>query len=370
MDEPDGFIRFIDRLISVNCPFALWKTPAGNIPEIIITPGSELVYQANFKELNGQGFVFAPYQITSDTPLTLLRPGIYRKGIEEIIKIDFGEIQKENPERQDSLPHYFIRKEEYLENIRQTVHEIKTTKLNKAVVSRLVSCKRNNESTGEIYVQLLRHTSNSFVYIVNLPKAGLWMGATPEILLRLEGQTLETVSLAGTQPCKPGRNYVWSAKETEEQAVVSRYLIDVFRKFGISRYTTCGPETLESGQVAHLSTSFRFQARELVSNMGCFIAELHPTPAVCGYPKPEAAQFISRTEKHNRRYYTGFLGPWQLNGNVELFVNLRCMEILPRQYILYSGGGITQNSVPDDEWEETNRKTANLLSTIETVQNK
>ncbi|MBW6536489.1 MAG: chorismate-binding protein, partial [Mariniphaga sp.] len=58
------------------------------------------------------------------------------------------------------------------------------------------------------------------------------------------------------------------------------------------------------------------------------------------------------------------------NGDVGLFVNLRCMEILPQHYILYSGGGITARSVPEDEWEETNKKATTLLSAIETVQNR
>ena len=54
--------------------------------------------------------------------------------------------------------------------------------------------------------------------------------------------------------------------------------------------------------------------------------------------------------------------------SVRLFVNLRCMEILPQQYMLYSGGGITSRSVPEQEWEETNNKAKTLLSAIEAIQ--
>jgi isochorismate synthase len=196
------------------------------------------------------------------------------------------------------------------------------------------------------------------------------MGATPEVLLKSEGKTLETVSLAGTQSRQAENDYSWHTKEIEEQAFVSRYLLDVFYKFNIYPYTTQGPETMESGKVAHLSTVFRFAAKKLVNILGNFISELHPTPAVCGYPKSKAAKFIPQIEKHSRRYYTGYLGPWRLNGDVGLFVNLRCMEIMPEQYILYSGGGITSRSVPEDEWEETNKKATTLLTAIEAVQNK
>jgi isochorismate synthase len=120
--------------------------------------------------------------------------------------------------------------------------------------------------------------------------------------------------------------------------------------------------------VAHLSTIFRFSAKKLASNLGDFIAALHPTPAVCGYPKTKAARFILKKEKHDRRYYTGYLGPWRLNGEVGLYVNLRCMEIDPQQYTLYSGVGITARSVPENEWKETNNKAGTLLSAIEALQ--
>ena len=364
-------VGIIDRLLAINCPFALWSMPGSNTPEILIAQNNELVYPAQFNKLNGQeGFVFAPYEISEKSPLVLLRPGIYKKGLEEILDIDCQNIQKEIAEKQDFESSYFISKDEYLKDIKKTIDEIKSTKLAKVIVSRLIPFQRKNESVGEVYLQLFQQTPNAFVYLVNLPKAGLWMGATPEILLKSEGKTLETVSLAGTQSRKEVDDYSWYTKEIEEQAFVSRYLLDVFYKFNIHPYTTRGPETLESGKVAHLSTSFRFSAKKLASNLGDFIAELHPTPAVCGYPKSRAARFIPKIEKHDRRYYTGYLGPWRLNGDVGLFVNLRCMEIKPEQYILYSGGGITSRSVPEDEWEETNKKATTLLSAIETVQNK
>jgi isochorismate synthase len=371
MTELKNFVRFIDKLLTMNCPFALWSMPGSNTPEILIAQNNELVYPAQFNKLNGQeGFVFAPYEISKKSPLVLLRPGIYKKGLDNILEIDCNKVHKEETQILETENPFIILKDEYLADIRKTIDEIKSTKLAKVIVSRLIPFERKNESVGEVYLQLFQQTPNAFVYVVNLPKAGLWMGATPEILLKSEGKTLETVSLAGTQSRKEVDDYSWYTKEIEEQAFVSRYLLDVFYKFNIHPYTTRGPETLESGKVAHLSTSFRFAANKLASNLGDFIAELHPTPAVCGYPKSRAARFIPKIEKHNRRYYTGYLGPWRLNGDVGLFVNLRCMEVKPEQYILYSGGGITSRSVPEDEWEETNKKATTLLSAIEAVQNK
>lgn len=375
MTDTIDFAPFIDKIIAKNCPFAIWSMPGSNTPEIIISEKGGLDYPVQFNKLNGQeGFVFAPYKITKNVPLVLLKPGIYKKGIENILKINCTAIQnRTGVDFQFSNP-FIISKNEYLHDIESTLNEIRSTKLSKVIVSRLIPFQRHSESVGDVYVQLFQQTPNAFVYLVNLPakrkgspNTGLWMGATPEILLKSEGKILETVSLAGTQSRKENNDYSWQTKEIEEQAFVSRYLLDVFHKFNIHPYNTQGPETLESGKVAHLSTSFRFAAKKLASNLGDFLAELHPTPAVCGYPKSKAARFIAKVEKHDRRYYTGYLGPWRLNGEVGLFVNLRCMEIMPQQYILYSGGGITSRSVPDDEWEETNKKANTLLSAIEAV---
>lgn len=371
MTDTKEFTLFIDNLIAKNCPFAIWSMPGRNTPEILISKKEELIYPGEFSKLNGhEGFVFAPYQISSKNPLVILKPGIYKKGLDQILKINCDSIQPESNRKVLHNDPFIISKEEYLNDIESAISEIKKTKLAKVIVSRLIPQQRNNESIGEVYQKLFQQTPNAFVYLVHLPKAGLWMGATPEVLLKSDGQTLETVSLAGTQTRKDVHDYSWHTKEIEEQAFVSRYLLDVFYKFNIHPYTTRGPETLESGKVAHLSTSFRFSKKKLASNLGDFIAELHPTPAVCGYPKSKAAKFISKIEKHDRRYYTGYLGPWRLNGDVGLFVNLRCMKITPDQYILYAGGGITSRSVPEDEWEETNKKATTLLSAIEAVRNK
>ncbi len=376
MTENKEFARFINELTELNIPFALWSLPGKNNPEIIISD-SEKVIQVKPDKLNGEeGFVFAPYRIGKTEPLILLKPGIYKKGLKKILEINLQNFTASGYSQISNNQRFIIDREAYISEVENAVSELSRTKLSKVIISRLIPHQRKNESVGEVYVQLLKQTPNAFVYLVNLPgktgevnMPGLWMGATPEVLLRSEGKTLETVSLAGTQSRKQVNDYSWHTKEIEEQAFVSRYILDVFYKFNIHPYITRGPETLESGKVAHLATSFRFAANKLEANLGDFVAELHPTPAICGYPKEKADKFIFKTEKHSRRYYSGYLGPWRLNADVGLFVNLRCMEIFPEKYILYSGAGITARSIPEKEWEETGKKAATLLSAIETVQN-
>jgi isochorismate synthase len=74
---------------------------------------------------------------------------------------------------------------------------------------------------------------------------------------------------------------------------------------------------------------------------------------------------IRIVEKHDRGFYTGFLGPWNLSGESKLYVNLRCAQLHKNKMSLYVGGGLTAESNPEDEWEETVRKSQTLLSVLE-----
>lgn len=371
MTDKQNLTLLIDKLLEKNCSFAFWSLPQSNEINALITNKEDLIYPAEFSKLNGQkGFVFAPFRIDENNPLVLLKPGVYRKGIKNILQINVDDIPESNASNERYKTPSIISKRDYFKAINTTVKEIKTSKLAKVIVSRIIPKQRKNESLGELYQQLFKQTPNAFVYMVNLPKAGLWMGATPEILLNSEGEQMQTVSLAGTQERRDDSDYSWRTKEIEEQAFVSRYMLDIFYRFKIHPYSTQGPESLESGKVAHLKTSFFFAANQINNCLGEFVSQLHPTPAVCGLPKSSAHQFISKIEKHNRRYYSGYLGAWKLEDSVKLFANLRCMEILPEDYLLYAGGGITARSEADKEWEETNNKAKTLLSAIETVQNK
>ena len=86
------------------------------------------------------------------------------------------------------------------------------------------------------------------------------------------------------------------------------------------------------------------------------LALLHPTSAVCGLPKEPALQFILENEGFDRSYYSGFLGPVNSATGTHLYVNLRCMELLEKEAILYAGAGITAESNPEKEWQETQHK--------------
>ena len=355
----------LDQLIDNQIAFACWFFPKESRLSLLIGNASDVLFFDRFDQLNGQaGFVFAPYRITENSPVILLKPAVLFEDFGPDDQVDISDFEPfERNQEVESCKSQS--KADYLKLIEETVDEIREGALSKVILSRQIPVKRTETSMGTTFLQLHDQTPNAYTYLVNLPVAGIWMGATPEVLIKSDGRNFETVSLAGTQVRKPVTGeYYWSTKDIEEQAFVSRYMLDVFFNFDIHQYKTIGPESLESGKVAHLKTSFFFPAEKIEKCLGNFVAELHPTPAVCGLPKNLADEYIRIKEMYERKYYTGYLGPWRLNGQVSLFVNLRCMEITPSEFILYAGGGITSHSIPEKEWDETNQKAKTLLSVI------
>jgi isochorismate synthase len=187
-------------------------------------------------------------------------------------------------------------------------------------------------------------------------------------LLNKKGLAWETMAVAGTRLLTDFQNdNEWGGKEIEEQQMVSSYIEKLLSELGVKHYEMHGPKTITAGQIVHLKTSFSIDDSCLKNRLGIFIKGLHPTPAVCGLPKASAYNLIEKAESHERKLYTGFLGPWGLSGEFKLFVNLRCAQFTPEKIMAFVGGGLTKDSVVEDEWQETKNKSGTLLSVVENL---
>jgi isochorismate synthase len=228
-----------------------------------------------------------------------------------------------------------------------------------------------NPVTG--FQNLTRQYPHAFVSLVSAPETGTWLGATPEILVLKDKQHIfRTMALAGTQKLAAGlkpANAIWRQKEIEEQSMVVRYIISCFKKIRLREYLETGPRTVAAGNLLHLRSDFCVnmdlagaEFPNLVSDM---LHLLHPTSAVCGQPKETALAFIDQNENYNRRYYSGYLGPVNLLQETNLYVNLRCLELSETSAILYAGAGITPDSEPDKEWQETELKMQTVSAALQ-----
>ena len=214
---------------------------------------------------------------------------------------------------------------------------------------------------GKTMAKLLASYPHSFVNFFHLPGNGTWMGASPEVLIETKGDYFHTMSLAGTQPAQgdnPLKSAAWTQKEIEEQALVSRYIVDCFKTIRLREYEEHGPKTVLAGNLLHLRSDFRVNTQTTgFSNLGTvMLGLLHPTSAVCGMPRKEALSFLKKEEGWDRSFYAGFIGPVGIEQETSIYVNLRTASLHQTHALLYAGAGVTEDSVPEKEWEETELK--------------
>lgn len=363
------FCDLIDTLLRKNLPFAAYFLPGENQPRLCLQQDPALNRVESYKLLNRPvGFVFAPFVVTQAAPLVVIQPDIELIGFEQIKSFNFFSLPNNRQDHHLVAQEQESAKHDYINSLHWIIDKIHCKHIEKLIFSRLLyQNRRKNQSLGLLLEEMQQQNPSAFNYLVNLPSVGTWMGATPETLLSADEQSFSTMALAGTQPRTADGVYRWAEKEKQEQAIVCQYIRQLLHKYQVDQAYESPRHSIESGKVAHLCTQFTFKREQLDSHLGEFIKDLHPTPAVCGLPKEKAMQTILQTEPHNREYYTGFSCPCYQQGKLDLFVNLRCMKIMPDKFLLYSGGGITSGSTPESEWEETSYKSKTLLSAISNV---
>lgn len=246
----------------------------------------------------------------------------------------------------------------YYELLNEFKFEMTKRKIDKAIFSRIDQATTELDFVGVFNELCQKYKNKAFVYALVDPVFGIWIGATPEILIEGDENRLKTVALAGT---KKEQNDKWTLKEREEQSMVTDFIYSKLSQSAVQNLVKGDCETIDSGAVFHLATRFEFQVP--FSNVDDLINDLHPTPAVCGLPRDKAMQLIHDFEPHERKFYTGILG-WVKDNEVQTYVNLRCMEYFKGSCDLYVGGGITSNSVIENEWLETKNKANTLRSVL------
>lgn len=352
-------------------PFASYRLPL-QVKITTIVQHQSLPEKIDFSTHIEQkkGFVIAPFHETDDQPSFILKPdavftsdNIDPAFIQELSQMQGSPVagQPACTELKTTPPEDFIR---YVNDARQSIKE---GKFHKVVLSKVrVEDLDNKFEASAFFLRLCDAYPHAFVYMVQFPEAGCWIGATPEPLLVIEDGKVKTVSLAGTQVAtnEAVDSYRWSEKEMEEQGIVTGFVEETLRSLNIDNYNLKGPVNYKAANLIHLKTSFEFKETELGNRLGDFIRGLHPTPSVGGLPREAALDFILKNEKHDRTYYTGFLGPLNMDHKSNLFVNLRCLQLFREQFVLYSGAGITASSVAEREWEETDNKMMTMLNVM------
>lgn len=371
--EEQAFYDYIKEHYKQQLPFVVYRHPHGNLTHMWLQNDAQVFHSSDYTET---GFVFSPFDIKEDN---IIFPETECQRFSTMINrtTEAIEHQEVDPDREAG-------KAQHIHLVDGGITTIKTGALDKVVLSREI--KVNNISTDvlTLYRRLQASYHNAMVYCWYHPKVGTWLGATPEILLKTEGQRFETISLAGTKEITADSEPEWTSKEIEEQDIVTKYIVKQLEQ-DIDNIKPNDTITVKAGNLLHLKTKISGVLKTPSSNLKSIIEALHPTPAVCGFPKEEALDYIMSNEGYDRQFYTGFLGELNVKQplvrntnrkNVEnnaynstknttsLYVNLRCLQLKDEEATLYVGGGITKDSVPVNEWEETIAKSKTMLKVL------
>jgi salicylate biosynthesis isochorismate synthase/menaquinone-specific isochorismate synthase len=261
--------------------------------------------------------------------------------------------------------------EHYEGAVARAVERIRAGALEKVVLAREVQVHAPRaHDPGAALGALREGFPDCYVYAVGRGDA-TFLGATPELLVRRDGERASTVALAGStrRSADPavddhlGEALLRSDKDREEQGIVTRRIAQVLRPHAV--WVTAAPEpvVVRIANIQHLATPIRAQLSRPLGAMA-LAALLHPTPAVGGEPFQAAEPLIPQLEGFDRGWYAGPVGWTDANGDGELCVALRCALLHGAVAHCYAGVGVVRDSLPAAELAETEIKLQALLPVL------
>jgi isochorismate synthase len=259
----------------------------------------------------------------------------------------------------------------YEQAVERAVERIRAGELEKVVLAREVRAHAPSDHDPAAVLGALRELFPAcYCWCVGTPEAA-FVGASPELLVRRDGQRAQTVALAGTtrRSADPAvddhlaEQLLGSAKDREEQAIVARRIERTLAPVSLWVAAADDPVIVRVHNVQHLATPIRAQLADPVPAVE-LAGLLLPTPAVGGEPRAAAMPLIPALEGLDRGWYAGAVGWTDLAEDGEFCVALRCALLRGRTAHLYAGCGIVRDSVPAEELAETEVKLQALLPLV------
>ena len=258
----------------------------------------------------------------------------------------------------------------YEEAVARAVQRIRAEAFEKVVLAREVDVHAPEaHDPGAVFGLLREAFPSSFVYAVGRGDA-TFMGASPELLIRRQGQRATTVALAGSarRSADPavddhlGEQLLRSDKDREENAIVARRIARTLRPYSV--WVTAAPEpvVVRVANIQHLAAPIRAQLAAPMDVVE-LVARLHPTPAVGAEPH-SALDVIPALEGFDRGWYAGPVGWTDASGDGEFLVALRCALLRGPVARCYAGCGIVRDSDPSAELAETEVKLQVMLPVL------
>lgn len=245
-----------------------------------------------------------------------------------------------------------------------------TPQVNKVVLSRLIDIEAEQTvDSGALLERLVAQNPASYNFHVPIEDGGVLIGASPELLLRKEGDRFSSLPLAGSARRQPddvldreaGIRLLASEKDRHEHELVTQAMKTILRDRSRELQLPSSPQLVTTPTLWHLGTPFEGKAnpQENALTLACL---LHPTPALSGFPHQVARKLIAELEPFDRELFGGIVGWCDAEGNGEWVVTIRCAKLLRNQVRFFAGAGIVPASSPVAEWRETGAKLSTMLN--------
>ncbi len=191
------------------------------------------------------------------------------------------------------------------------------------------------------------------------------LGATPELLVRRSGQSLQSHPLAGTAAAGNEAALLGSAKDNHEHRIVVDHIASRLAPITEHLEVAGAPEITSYGEICHLGTDIRgvLSASMTPSSLEVLLT-IHPTPAVAGVPQKEAIKLLQCFEDQPRRFYSGAIGYETLDGDGEWHLVIRTVAIKDRNVEFQAGVGIVAESDAKTELLELGAKLSAMLPIV------
>ena len=268
-----------------------------------------------------------------------------------------------------------ISEDKWRNQVAAAIAAIKSDQLEKVVLARDLSAHSTTEIDARQLIKRLEiEYPSTWLFLVD----GL-VGATPELLVRLNKSLVTSRVLAGTirktgdedRDLALAASLAKSSKDLEEHEYAVRSVADALAPFCTSTNVPESPFVLHLSNVMHLATDVTGVLNDSAKPADIFtlIAELHPSAAVCGTPTDTAKKLIKELEEMNRGRYAGPVGWIDAHGDGEIAIALRCglLSDNNKSIQIFAGCGIVAGSDPEKEFAESQAKLMPMRTALETL---
>lgn len=247
----------------------------------------------------------------------------------------------------------------WVQAVRVALRDIASGSLEKVVLARRHTARLPILATPASLARALGRPSEGETRFLFHPRPGVSViGKSPERLVSLHDQWVETEAVAGTCRCDQSPDQLTSSpKDCWEHQLVISGLVASLDLLCDAIDVQNEPTVRATGSVQHLVTTLRAKIsrpRHVLS----FVETIHPSPALCGSPRKAAFALIERLESHPRGWYGGPVGWMDSQGNGEFSVMIRSAFLAGGLAEFFAGAGIVAGSVPRAEYDETEAKFA------------